>query len=99
MGLSLSLEQGHEGSIHEVLQEDCCSRMYINFYALSSCNILYSRIVCNFLHPGNLIRNIDWCLFFRSLKINHDSHEFILESGTVVNSQDGLVCGLGEKGK
>jgi hypothetical protein len=26
------------------------------------------------------------CLFFRRLKINHESHEFILESGTVANS-------------
>ncbi len=27
------------------------------------------------------------CLFFRRLKINHESHEFILESGTVANSK------------
>jgi hypothetical protein len=26
--LCLSLDQGHEGHIHEVLQEDGCSRMY-----------------------------------------------------------------------
>jgi hypothetical protein len=26
------------------------------------------------------------CLFFRRLKINHDTHEFILDSGTVANS-------------
>jgi hypothetical protein len=26
--LSLSLDQGHEGHIHEVLQEDSCSSMY-----------------------------------------------------------------------
>jgi hypothetical protein len=25
------------------------------------------------------------CLFFRRLKINHDIHEFILDSGTVAN--------------
>jgi hypothetical protein len=25
-------------------------------------------------------------VYFLSLKINHDSHEFILESGTVVNN-------------
>jgi hypothetical protein len=26
------------------------------------------------------------CLFFRRLKTNHESHEFILESGTVANN-------------
>jgi hypothetical protein len=52
---------------------------------LSFCNIIYSRNMSQVLHPGNLILNIDWCLFFRRLKINHDSHEFILESGTVAN--------------
>ncbi len=26
-------------------------------------------------------------LFFRRLRINHDSHEFVLESGTIANSQ------------
>jgi hypothetical protein len=45
-----------------------------------------------FLHPGMLIRNTDSCLFYR-LKINHDSQEFILESGTVANTtkQDNFV--------
>ncbi len=28
MRLSLSLDRGHEGRIHEVLQEDGCSSMY-----------------------------------------------------------------------
>ncbi len=28
------------------------------------------------------------CLFFRRLKINHESHEFILDHGTVANSND-----------
>ncbi len=44
-------------------------------------------LCCYFLHSGNLIHNIDWCLFFCRLKINHDSHEFILESGTIMNRQ------------
>jgi hypothetical protein len=30
--------------------------------------------------------NNDWCLFFYRLKLNHDSHEFILEFGAVANS-------------
>jgi hypothetical protein len=34
MGLSLSPEQGHEGAICEVLQEDRFSSMYSNNYAL-----------------------------------------------------------------
>jgi hypothetical protein len=47
---------------------------------------MYSRIVLLFLHSGNLIHNTDWCLFFRRLKINHDTNVFILESGTIANS-------------
>jgi hypothetical protein len=86
MGLSLSLERGHEGRIREVPQEDCCSSMYSNNYSLSSRIFMYSCIMLLFLHFGNLIRNIDWCLFFRRLKINHDTHEFILKSGTIANS-------------
>ncbi len=45
-----------------------------------------------FFHPGTLILNTDSCLFYR-LKINHDSHEFILESGNVENTtkQDNFV--------
>ncbi len=27
-------------------------------------------------------------VYFRRLKINHDLHEFILESGTIANSSD-----------
>ncbi len=35
--------------------------------------------------------NIDWCLFFCRLKINHDSHEFILKLGTVANIHMGNI--------
>ncbi len=48
MELSLSLERGHEGRIHEVLQEDRCSSMYSNYYAFVVCNVVYSRIVLLF---------------------------------------------------
>jgi hypothetical protein len=48
MGISLSPERGHEGRIREVLIEDCCSSMYSNYYALSSCNVMYSGIVLLF---------------------------------------------------
>jgi hypothetical protein len=34
MGFSLYPERGHEGCICEVPQEDRCSSMYINYYAL-----------------------------------------------------------------
>jgi hypothetical protein len=43
MGLSLSLERGHEGRVREVLQENGCSIMYSNYYVLSSRNAIYSR--------------------------------------------------------
>ncbi len=43
MGFSLCLERGHEGRIREVPREDCCSSMYIDYYALLSCNCKYSR--------------------------------------------------------
>jgi hypothetical protein len=33
MGLSLCAERGYEGRIREMLQEDCCSSMYSNYYA------------------------------------------------------------------
>ncbi len=36
MGLSLSLERGHEGRIREVLQEDRCSSMYSKYYAFTA---------------------------------------------------------------
>jgi hypothetical protein len=84
MGLSLSPKRGHEGRIREVLQEDRCSSMYSNYV---HCHPIMSCIhisCCYFLRLGNLIRNINWCYFLR-LKINHDSHEFILEPGTGAN--------------
>jgi hypothetical protein len=64
MELSLSPERGHERRISEVLQEDHFSSMYSNYMHLSSCNVMYSHTVLQFLYSGNLIRNINWCLFF-----------------------------------
>jgi hypothetical protein len=43
MGFSIRPEGGHEGRIHEVPQEDRCSSMYIDYYALSSCTCTYSH--------------------------------------------------------
>jgi hypothetical protein len=45
----------------------------------SCCSLLSRTCISGFC-------NTDWCLFFCRLKINRDSHEFILESGTVANS-------------
>jgi hypothetical protein len=43
MGFSLCPERDHEGCIRQVPQEDRCSSMYIDHYALLSCNCKYSR--------------------------------------------------------
>jgi hypothetical protein len=61
MGFSLCPERGHEGRTREMSQEDRCSSMYINYYALSSCIYMYSRFMLLSLHLGNLIHHIDWC--------------------------------------
>jgi hypothetical protein len=95
MGFSLCLERGHEGHSREVPQEDRCSSMYINCYALLSCAYMYSRFMLLSLHPGNLIRNIDWCLF-RRLKINHDIHKFTLHPGTIANNYSQSLKDPGE---
>jgi hypothetical protein len=88
MGLSSSPEQGHEGHVREVPQEDHGSSMYSNYMQLCvvvELLIMHSRIVLLFLYQGN------WYIiligvYFRRLKINHDSHEFILETGYVANN-------------
>jgi hypothetical protein len=61
---------------------------------ICSCRLVMSciHVLCHyFLRSGILIHNNDKCLFFRRLKINHESHEFILESGTVANTTYILV--------
>jgi hypothetical protein len=61
---------------------------------ICSCCLVMSCIhgLCHyFLRSGILIHNTYKCLFFCRLKINHESHEFILESGTVVNTTYILV--------
>jgi hypothetical protein len=86
MGLSLSLDQGHEGCIWEMLQKTAVQVCTVIVICLTSCNVMYPHNVLQFPTSGNLIRDTDWCLFFRRLKINHDSNEFIFESGTVANT-------------
>jgi hypothetical protein len=43
---------------------------------------MLSLIIC--LHISEF-SHTDWCLFFCRLKVNHDSHEFILVLGIVAN--------------
>jgi hypothetical protein len=76
MGFSLCLERGHEGRICVVPREDRCSSMYIDHYALLSCNCKYSRhdlhvllssigyLSLPSLYVLDLIHNTNWCLFF-----------------------------------
>jgi hypothetical protein len=54
MGHRLCTEQGHEGHICEVPQEDVCPSMYINYYALSSCIYMYCRIMIHFVQHSVL---------------------------------------------
>jgi hypothetical protein len=56
--------------------------MYSNYCAFTPDILMHSHTLSLFLHPGNLIRVILIGVYFRSLKIKHDTHEFILESGT-----------------
>jgi hypothetical protein len=84
--LSLSLDQGHEGRIREVLQENSCSSMYKSWLCVLTCAIT----VCFRSMSDNYLRPENWFMlliadYFQRLKINHDSHEFILESGIVAN--------------
>jgi hypothetical protein len=44
MGFSLCPERGHEGRTREVPQEDRCSSMYIDHYALPPCIYMYSQL-------------------------------------------------------
>jgi hypothetical protein len=46
------------------------------------CLIILSVIIRHLLWTGFFSAD---CLFFCRLKINHDSHEFILEVGTITN--------------
>jgi hypothetical protein len=55
----------------------CTSHNYANFY-IFPCALLIALYDIGLIHV--LIT-----VYFRRLKINHDSHEFILGSGTVAN--------------
>jgi hypothetical protein len=48
MGLSSSLEQGHEGRIREVLPEDSYQVCTVIIICLASCNVMYSHNMLQF---------------------------------------------------
>jgi hypothetical protein len=80
MGLSLSLERGHEGHIYEVFK-------YVQ-YLICICHLVISciHVMCAISCIQGIWFVILIVFIFAGFKINHDSHEFILESGTVANS-------------
>ncbi len=94
-GLSQTLDWGYEGHIHEVLQKDGRYSMYklwLHNYAVKR-NYCKLFIACYlWLIRLFLARKLNlqyWSMFiFRRLKINHDSHEFILEFCTVSNTNN-----------
>jgi hypothetical protein len=91
------MDQGHEGLIREVLQEDGRSSMYRTIIVWLP---VWKRLAMNFfnmlpVYYHDYLVSSNWIailtdVYFYRLKINHDSHEFILESGTVVNSKNYL---------
>ncbi len=84
MGLSLSPERGHEGRSHEVPKEDCCSSMYSNnmHFVVLYLRVSMCRTIISVFRENQYVILI--AVYFR-LKINHDIHEFTLDSGTVAN--------------
>ncbi len=101
-GKMLSLIQGrdHDRCIPEVLQDSGRSSMYKVYDNISYAKRKENWDVASCLHYiAHVWLCSLWlflvciarffpsgCLFFCRLKINHDSHEFILEFGTVANS-------------
>ncbi len=68
----------------------CIIVLYLHVSTFMIClfdNSVFGYLFLLFLHLRDLIRNIDWCLFSQ-LKINHDVHEFKLDSGTVANKYE-----------
>jgi hypothetical protein len=90
---SLTLDWGHEGRISEVLQEDgrsCMYKLWLHNYAVERNShelfvACYPWLIMIIFHlQARLAILIKF--IFRRLKINDNSHEFILECGTVANS-------------
>jgi hypothetical protein len=65
------------------IQEDRYSSMYSNYCAFTPYILMHSRIMLLF---QGILFIILISVNFHRLKINHDTHEFILESGTIMNT-------------
>jgi hypothetical protein len=92
-GFSIHTEGGHEGRTREVPQEDRCSCTLTSVYILfCNCNIRalatyvpsYDQQLLS-LYVYKFVTVLLQVFIFRRLKINHDTHEFVLDSGTVTN--------------
>jgi hypothetical protein len=58
-------------------------------YVTNVCvNLLVTASILSRPFPCTNMSCNNRCLFFRRLKINHESHEFTLDPGTVANSKD-----------
>jgi hypothetical protein len=68
----------------------CRPYLHVLTYYDSLCSIFSIRLSVAIPVSRRLICNINWRLFSR-LKINHDVHEFILDSGTVANNNKSVV--------
>jgi hypothetical protein len=73
--LSLSAHRGQEGHIREVLQEDGCSSTYKSWLRKFLPNSVCSIDCPVWLYDIGLIHALI-TVYFRRLKINHDSHGF-----------------------
>jgi hypothetical protein len=91
------MDWGREGRIHKVLHEDGCSSTYRAIVvwlpiwkklAMNECHEFFNMLLACYY---DYLVSLNWItiltiVYFHRLKINHDSHEFILESGTVANN-------------
>jgi hypothetical protein len=80
--LKFKYVQSHNCAI--CLVERTCWEFVMYLRATISCGILLV-CYCDYLYPKKLSM-ILIVVYFQRLKINHDSHEFILESGTNTNN-------------
>ncbi len=97
---SLTRGRGHDRRIHEVLQESSHSSMYKVYDNVINAKKKGKLRCCKLLMLDYVVRDYslstlpDFSLlivyFSCRLKISHDSHEFILEFGTVMNTSEYL---------
>jgi hypothetical protein len=72
-----------------------CTMYMIAFNQVGKKNLIvviylqYGTVIICAYNSG--IPSTDWCLFFCRLKINNDSHEFILEFRTVANNNSKTI--------